>query len=186
MKNKKLIIIVLALVIVVISGIGIYKHFKSEHGKEKNDKTAIYTNFDKFAMEVNDDSVSEIGKAYLKYADFEIIEWDVESMKGVIKLRVPDSYDVMLKTVEEFNHEYSSNEDDSIDLESVLKERLISAIENTDQIREKEFSVELIEYENEIRIVPSKEVFNYIYDDFLRISIEMQAGTLGGENNVKN
>lgn len=186
MKNKKLIIIVLALVIVAISGIGIYKHFKSENDKEKTDKTAMYTNFDKFAMEVNDDSVSDIGKSYLNYADFEIIEWDVESMKGVIKLSVPDSYDVMVKIVEEFNYEYSSNEDDSIDLESVLKERLISAIENTDQIREKEFSVELIEYENEIRIVPSKEVFNYIYDDFLRISIEMQAGTLGGESDVEN
>lgn len=186
MKNKKLLIIVSVLVLVIVSGIIIYKHFKSENDKEKTDKTTIYTNFDKFAIEVNDDTVSEIGKSYLKYSDFEIIEWDVESMKGVIKLRVPDSYDVMVKTVEEFNHEYSSNEDDSIDLESVLKERLISAIENTDQIREKEISVELVEYENEIRIVPSKEVFNYIYDDFLRISIEMQAGTLGGENNVEN
>lgn len=190
-KNRKLkrlvsIVIIIALFIVAVFGIAIYKRSKSNNVKEEIDTTTIYANLNKFAIDMRETSVSDLGKAYMESAKFEIVEWDEHSMKGKIKLRVPDVYDIMVKTVEEFNSEYSSIEDNSVDLESILKERLILAIENTDKVREKEMEVDLTEYEGEIYIVPSKEIFNYIYEDFLRISIEMQADVLGGEGNDEN
>lgn len=194
-KNRKLkrlvpIVIIIALFIAAVYGIAIYKRSKSNNVKEEIDTTTIYANLDKFDMNVEEASISYLGTQYMKFSKFEILEWDEDTMKGKVKLSVPDAYDEMVKTLEEFNIEYNSiikaEDSTSLDLKNVLIERLAYTIENTDKIREEEISVDLTEHDKKVYIVPSQDVFNYIYEDFLRINIENQANLLGGESYAEN
>lgn len=94
----------------------------------------------------------------MKSFKIEILERNENAMNGKVRWSVPDAYDGMVKTLEKFNVEYNSVEkaedSTSLDLNNVLVEHLAYTIENTDKVREKEISVDLIEHDGKVYIVP--------------------------------
>lgn len=182
MKSKlvKIFIAILVLAIIVCGIVFVSKLLKKDKSKENT-----YVQLVEELTQTEDEEMSVVSKAFLKYVSYDIKETNEDKQTADIEVSVPvlgDTYNTIVEQVVNENPNLAYEE-----LLELTKEELADSLNNgVFETKTKNLTVPYQEIDGEMQIIPNDAFFDFVSEELYEMYFDMLIESAGGVENDEN